>query len=138
MTASAGYLGRGWAFPPQFGPNGSDVATVAGEDDIAQSLTILFGTALGERVMRPDFGCDVSRYMFEEIDQTLLTSIREAVSDSILFHETRVRLDGVDVVADGSTPGLVLIAIRYTVRANNSRFNMVYPYYLNEAVRAAP
>ncbi|NPU13615.1 GPW/gp25 family protein [Bradyrhizobium sp. 83012] len=138
MTASAGYLGRGWAFPPQFGPNGSDVAMVAGDDDIVQSLTILFGTALGERVMRQDFGCDVSRYMFEEIDQTLLTSIREAVSDAILYHETRIRLDGVDVSTDGQTPGLVLIAIRFTVRTNNSRFNMVYPYYLNEATRAVP
>jgi uncharacterized protein len=136
MTGSAPYLGRGWAFPPEFGPNGSDVATVAGEEDIEQSLSILFGTALGERVMREDFGCDLFRYMFEEVDQALLTSIREAVSDAILYHETRIRLDEVDVEGDGQTPGLILIAVRYTVRANNSRFNMVYPFYLTEAVRS--
>ncbi len=30
--------------------------------------------------------------------------------------------------------GLLLISIEYTVRSTNSRFNMVYPFYLNEAV----
>jgi len=138
MTSNAAYLGRGWAFPPEFGPGGAEVAMVAGEEDIAQSLTILFGTALGERVMREDFGCDLSRYMFEEIDQALLTSIRDAVSDAILYHETRIRLDGVDVAKNGETPGLIVIAVRYTIRANNTRFNMVYPFYINEAVRPQP
>ena len=52
MTGDASFLGRGWSFPPEFGPGGAEVAMVAGEEDIAQSLSILFGTALGERVMR--------------------------------------------------------------------------------------
>ena len=136
MTAAA-YLGRGWAFPPEFGPNGSEVAMVAGEEDIAQSLTILFGTALGERVMRESYGCDLSRYMFEEMDQSLLTSISGAVSDAILYHEPRIRLDGVEATVDDRTAGLVLISVRYTVRMNNTRFNMVYPFYLVETAGRA-
>ena len=79
MTGDASFLGRGWSFPPEFGPGGAEVAMVAGEEDIAQSLSILFGTALGERVMRETYGCDLSRYMFEEVDQSLLTSISSAV-----------------------------------------------------------
>ena len=137
MTADAAYLGRGWAFPPEFGPNGSEVAMVAGEEDIAQSLTILFGTALGERVMRETYGCDLSRYMFEEMDQSLLTSISGAVSDAILYHEPRIRLDGVDATVDDRAAGLVLISVRYTVRASNTRFNMVYPFYLVETAGRA-
>ena len=134
MTGEAAYLGRGWAFPPEFGPGGAEVAMVAGEQDIAQSLIILFGTALGERVMREDYGCDLSRYLFEEVDQSLLTSIRSAVSDAILYYEPRIRLDGVDVAESADTPGQMTISVRYTVRANNTRFNLVYPFYLNEAV----
>jgi uncharacterized protein len=136
MTDDPAFLGRGWAFPPEFGPGGAEVAMVAAEQDIAESLTILFGTALGERAMRADFGCDLSRYMFEEVDRALLGSIRDAVSDAVLYHEPRIRLDGVDVAENGETPGLIAIAVRYTVRANNTRFNMVYPFYVNEAVRA--
>ena len=132
MTTDVAYLGRGWAFPPEFGPNGAEVAMVAGEQDIAQSLEILFGTALGERVMRHTYGCDLSRYMFEEMDQSLLTSISGAVSDAVLYHEPRVRLDGVDATIDDRASGRVLISVAFTVRANNTRFNMVYPFYLIE------
>ena len=133
MTGNAAFLGRGWSFPPEFGPGGAEVAMVAGEEDIAQSLTILFGTALGERVMRESYGCDLSRYMFEEVDQSLLTSISGAISDAILYHEPRIRLDGVEASASDQADGLILIAVRYTVRANNTRFNMIYPFYLIEA-----
>jgi len=59
----APFLGRGWSFPPAFGAGGREVATVAGEEDIAQSLHIIFATELGERVMRDDFGCDLHRYV---------------------------------------------------------------------------
>ena len=132
MTGDATFLGRGWSFPPEFGPGGAEVAMVAGEEDIAQSLAILFGTALGERVMREAYGCDLSRYMFEEMDQALLTSISSAVSDAILYHEPRIRLDGVEATVDDRAAGLVLISVRYTVRSHNTRFNMVYPFYLIE------
>ena len=138
MTGDAAFLGRGWAFPPEFGPGGAEVAMVAGEEDIAQSLSILFATALGERVMRETYGCDLSRYMFEEVDQSLLTSISGAVSDAILYHEPRIRLDGVEVTESNQTEGLILIAVRYAVRANNTRFNLVYPFYLTEAAGRAP
>jgi phage baseplate assembly protein W len=138
MTGDATYLGRGWAFPPEFGPGGAEVAMVAGEEDISQSLTILFGTALGERVMREDYGCELSHYMFEEVDQALLTSIRGAVTDAILYHEPRIRLDGVEVVENGDSPGQITIGVRYTLRANNTRFNLVYPFYLNEAAGRLP
>ena len=138
MTGDATFLGRGWSFPPEFGPNGAEVAMVAGEEDIAQSLAILFGTALGERVMRETYGCDLSRYLFEEVDQSLLTSISGAVSDAILYYEPRIRLDGVDVSESDQTEGLILIAVRYAVRASNTRFNMVYPFYLTEAAGRVP
>jgi len=110
----------------------------AGEEDIAQGLTILFGTAVGERVMRENYGCDLTHYMFEEADQSLLTSIGGAVSDAILYYEPRIRLDGVDVTASDQTEGLILIAVRYTVRANNTRFNLVYPFYLIEGAGRGP
>ncbi|HEX3349525.1 MAG TPA: GPW/gp25 family protein [Acetobacteraceae bacterium] len=133
VDGAAAFLGRGWGFPPAFGTGGQEVAMVAGEEDISQSLRIIFATELGERVMRDDFGCDLRRYVFEEMDNTLLTKIGAAVSDAILYHEARIRLDGVDVSESGQTPGLIAIAVTYTVRSSNTRFNLVYPFYLQEA-----
>lgn len=133
VDSNAPFLGRGWSFPPTFGTGGSEVTMVAGEEDIAQSLRIIFATALGERVMRDDFGCDLHSYVFEETDNTLLTKIGSAVSDAILYNEPRVKLDGVDVSESADTPGLIAISVSYTIRASNTRFNMVYPFYLVEA-----
>jgi uncharacterized protein len=127
------FLGRGWRFPPRFHGAGALVGMVADEEDIHQSLRILLTTRLGERVMQDKFGCALDDLVFEEIDQSLINRITAAVTDSILYHETRIKLDGVRIDEDGSEHGLLLIRVSYTVRTTNSRFNMVYPFYLNEA-----
>jgi phage baseplate assembly protein W len=127
------FLGTGWGFPPAFTKGGANVALVSGNDDIEQSLQILLSTRLGERVMRDDFGCDLHDLLFEEIDQGLLNNITRMVTDAILYYEPRINLDNLDVSESASQPGLLFISITYTVRNTNSRFNMVYPFYINEA-----
>lgn len=138
MGASASFLGRGWAFPPAFGAGGASVDMVAGVEDIEQSLRIILGTTPGERVMAERFGCDLSRFLFEEIDQRLLTKLQRLVSDAVLELEPRVKLEGVQVTQDNATSGLLSIRLTYTVRGTNSRFNMVFPYYLTEATQPGP
>ncbi|MEN9868283.1 MAG: hypothetical protein RL748_3873 [Pseudomonadota bacterium] len=127
------FLGTGWSFPPSFGDGGADVAMVAGNEDIVQSLQILLATRLGERVMKDDFGCDLSMLLFEEVDQGLVNNITRMITDAILYHEPRIELDDLTISESEQEPGLLMIAISYTVRNTNSRYNMVYPFYINEA-----
>jgi uncharacterized protein len=127
------FLGTGWSFPPSFSLGGADVALVSGTEDIHQSLQILLSTRLGERVMQDEFGCALDSVLFEEVDQGLVNALNTLVSDAILYHEPRITLDNVDVSDSGIDQGLLLISIEYTVRSTNSRFNMVYPFYINEA-----
>jgi phage baseplate assembly protein W len=119
-----------------FGSGGAEVATVSGAEDIQQSLGILFATRLGERVMQEEYGCALDSVVFEEIDQGLINTLTSIISDAILYHEPRISLDNLDISESAEQPGLLLIRIDYTVRSTNSRFNMVYPFYVNEA--AAP
>ena len=133
MAGERAFLGRGWAFPPTFLAGGRDVETAAADEDVRQSLEILLQTAPGERVMRRDFGCDLHGLLFEEVDQALVNRITRLVSDAILRYEPRIRLDRLDVDDSDAEAGLLLIRLEYTVRASNSRFNMVFPFYLNEA-----
>ena len=133
MATGDAFLGTGWAFPPCFDAGGAGVAMVSGHDDIAQSLTILLATRRGERVLREDFGCELGEFLFGEISQRLVGQLRDLVSDAILHHEPRIRLDEVRVSADRAGEGVLLVEIDYTVRATNSRFNYVYPFYLREA-----
>ena len=133
MPDDSSFLGTGWSFPPIFAAGGGDVQTVSGLEDIEQSLAILLRTRRGERVMQDDFGCELSEFLFAEISQGLIGRVRNLVADAILHHEPRISVNGIDVAESEAQDGLLLISIDYTIRATNSRYNMVYPFYLNEA-----
>jgi len=134
MGDDPSFLGTGWSFPPTFTEGGADVATVSDAEDIHQSLQILFATSFGERVMQDDYGCDLGRFLFEEIDRSLINSLTGLVSDAILFHEPRIALNNLQISDGEAVAGLLLIQIDYTIRTTNSRYNMVYPFYLSEAI----
>ena len=134
MPTDPPFLGRGWSFPPTFAPGGSDVDMVEGADDVAQSLEILFSTEPGERMMRKRFGSSLRRHMFAEIDQTMLTEMRGAIYDAMLEFEPRIDIDSIDIVESGETAGLLTISLHYTLRGTNSRYNLVYPFFIREAV----
>ena len=127
------FLGRGWAFPPALSAGGAGVEMVAGEGDIRESLQILLGTVPGERVMQESFGCDLQSQLFEEPDEGLVNTIQRLVEDAIVEHEPRVDLEQVDVSRSAASAACVVISVRYTVRGTNTRYNMVYPFYLMEA-----
>ena len=135
--ASAPFLGRGWAFPPAFSAGGGEVETVAGPQDVAEALAIIFATDPGERPMREAFGSGLSRHMFAEVDQTMLTSMRGAILDAILAFEPRIEVDGLEIVESEETAGLLTISLHYRLRGANSRYNLVYPFYIREAATTA-
>lgn len=133
MENNDAFLGKGWSFPPEFFSNGAEVEMVAGEDDIRQSLQILLSTSLNERTMFVDYGCELSRYLFEEIDQGLVNGLKGTVGDAILNNEPRIQTDNIEVDQSSQDQGLLLVTIDYTVRTTNNRYNLVYPFYINEA-----
>jgi len=132
-NTDASFLGKGWSFPPAFSRNGRDVQSVSDHEDIQQSLQILLNTVQGERIMREDFGCDLQRFMFEEISQSMVNSLTALITNAVLYYETRIELNNVQADESDQIEGLLMITVDYTVRSTNSRFNLVYPFYLNEA-----
>lgn len=141
MPLEDAFLGRGWAFPPAFtappDPNqgtaldGGAVMT-AGLADIEQSLQILLTTRLGERVLVPDFGCDLLEAVFEPLDATLEARLQDLVHTAILFHEPRIDPLAVTAAEVAEQPGLVLLTVEFRVRNTNSRHNFVFPFYKQE------
>ncbi|HLT34890.1 MAG TPA: GPW/gp25 family protein [Enhygromyxa sp.] len=128
------FLGTGWAFPPRFSAGGAELALVSGTEDVHESLRVLLATRPGERPMQEDFGCSLDDALFGEIDQALVNRITAAIGEAILRHEPRVELDEVDVSDDPREAGTLWIRVAYTILATNSRYNMVFPFYLNEAI----
>ena len=127
------FLGVGWEFPVGVGAGG-DVAAAAYEESVRQSLWIILGTAKGERVMRPDFGCDIYDLVFEVNSASTAGRVAASVRDALLLYEPRIDVRDVTVTAGGDGE-VLFIGIDYEVRATNNVFNLVYPFYLE---RAAP
>ncbi|MCG6986097.1 MAG: GPW/gp25 family protein [Thiocapsa sp.] len=130
MTVDKAFLGVGWAFPVQTTPVG-EIAMAAYEEDIRQAVQIILGTAEGERVMRPDFGAGLHRLVFEPISATTMAMVRHRVEQALIRWEPRI--DRIEVTVTAEPPvGRLDIAIRYRIRATNTFYNLVYPFYLME------
>ena len=130
------FLGRGWAFPPAFDKESASVEMVADIEDIRQSLQILLSTSLGERVMQPDYGCNLDDYMFESLSNNLIGIIKHHVENAILYYQPRIIAEKVEVTTADSLDlieGKFTITVEYVIPETNSRFNYVYDYYLQEA-----
>lgn len=132
------FLGKGWQFPPAFGAGGGEVAMAADEQDIQQSLQILLATAQGERVMREDFGCDLRRFAFETMDRGLAGQVAAFVKTALLRYEPRIAVEAVEAESSSQSEGVLLVQVVYRVLATNSRYNLVYPFYLQEGARPLP
>jgi uncharacterized protein len=128
------FLGRGLGFPIQTSEPGI-LQTADYEDSVRQSILIILGTAKGERVMRPDFGCGIYDLVFEMQTATTAGRISQAVQDALLRLEPRIDVLEVQVspASDGDSDRLI-VDLRYEVRATNNVFNLVYPFYLERSV----
>jgi len=130
------YLGTGWSFPPRFLKTqlGPQVGMISGEADIQESLKILLATRVGERILQPKYGCNLDELLFEPLNTTVKTYIRGLVRQAILMYEPRIELEGVEIEAIDEPAGTIELLVSYRVRATNSRFNMVFPFYQGEMV----
>jgi hypothetical protein len=126
------FLGRGWSFPPTFNRTRAEVDMLEQEADVASSLEILLSTTRGERVMLPQYGCNLDELVFESLDTRMKTLMADKVESAILYHEPRVELESVRLDDSRQLEGVVLIEVRYRVKATNSRFNFVFPYYKSD------
>ena len=134
MTEDISYpfIGRGWKFPVQFDKKKAGVEMLSGQEDIKSSLDVLFATQAGERVMRPDYGSELSHFLFMPINTSTKTYMETLIRNAILFHEARIKVDDVSIVESASEQGRLDIKVSYTISVTNNRYNYVFPFYAKE------
>lgn len=126
-------LGAGWHFPVRRDSAGA-VAMSADEATVHQSIWIILATAKGERVMRPEFGCDLSRLVFAPNTGATRALAAFEVREALLAWEPRIEVLDVVATAGGEYGEQLLIDVAFRVRSTDNRFNLVYPFYLDRAV----
>lgn len=125
------FLGKGWKFPVQVDALG-EIALSSYEDDVRESIRIILLTSLGERVMRPDFGAGLKDFVFATMNASNLGLVQASIQNALVTWESRIKVLSVKVAPDQKEAGRMLIDLDYKVRATNTRFNLVFPFYLKE------
>lgn len=131
-TQEYAFLGTGWQFPITVDEITGRVVESSYEENIRQSIYLIIMTKPGERLMRPDFGCAIHNFMFENIDYTTLSRMKQAVEEALIRWEPRITDTEVTVIDAVKEQNAVEIRITYRVRATNNPYNMVFPFYLEE------
>ncbi len=125
------FLGIGWKFPIRVNPKGG-LSYSKYEQDIEEAIWIILGTAKGERLMLPNFGCGIHDLVFAPINPTTIGDIEHHVTEALRKWEARIDLLEVNVEQDREELNKLLIKIDYKVLSTNTYANIVYPFYLTE------
>ncbi|MEG3936189.1 GPW/gp25 family protein [Microcoleus sp. T3_B1] len=125
---NADFLGVGWTSPVKLKDGKIEMAD--NEDCVRQSILMILGTAKGDRIMRPDFGCGIHDLVFANNSPGTIGQVINEVRQALIDWEPRIDLLEVDANPDEAQPNRLLILINYQVRTTNNRFNLVYPFYL--------
>jgi phage baseplate assembly protein W len=126
------FLGKGWGFPPTFNRQLYGVEMLAEEDDVKSSIEIIISTITGERVMLPSFGCNLQSYVFEQMNVPNIAMIEKIVREALVYHEPRIIVESVTPIPH-QAPGKLEVSVVYTIIITNTRYNHVFPFYMNEA-----
>ncbi|MBN2627495.1 MAG: GPW/gp25 family protein [Spirochaetales bacterium] len=123
------FLGKGFSL--DFGPDSCGcMAMAGGRASVEESIRIILGTSKGERVMRPDFGCDLNSLVFAPNNSRTRSLAQYYVEEALTKWEHRIVIKGVDVRPDEVDETRFHVSIDYLLRSVNTYFNMVYPFYL--------
>jgi phage baseplate assembly protein W len=126
------FLGVGCAFPLHIDPATGDFALAVYEEDIHQAIRLILDTNPGERVMLPDFGAGLRALVFEPVNTTTMALVRQRGESALVTWEPRIDLKEVKVTNNRAEASRLNIEISYLVRATNTFYNLVYPFYLQE------
>ena len=132
MATEKSFLGVGWKFPPSFDKTSNSILKSSGVADIEESILIILQTVPGERVMQPEFGCNINKLVFESMTTLIDAELHDMIYNALLIFEPRIK-DIDTVIADKDfLSGIIKVNITYTIISTNTRHNIVFPFYLLE------
>jgi len=111
------------------------IAMVAEHAAVRQSILLLLSTTPGERVMRPNYGCDLQRLVFSPNDATTHGLAIHYVRQALQRWEPRIDILRLDAAANPGDPGRMDIMLEYRMRKTAGRENLTIAVSLTEEVR---
>lgn len=123
-------VGAGWAFPVRWGADGT-LERSDGERRVREAILLVLRTGLGSRVMRPDHGAGVDRYVFDPRTGEVCRRLESDVRRALLLHEPRVLVDRVEAVPAGDADERVDVLVEYRIDRHRRPNSLVLPFELS-------
>jgi len=128
-------LERGIAFPikvdsvdDEDGEKKAKISLSNYEKDIKEAILIILGTAKGERIMQPDFGCGINDYVFAHMDVSTIGLMKSTIETSLTLFEPRIEIINIKIDRDVKNQSTLLIGIDYKIKATGDELNLIYPF----------
>lgn len=131
VNENSKYIGQGWSFPLRT-DGGGRMKLVTGSEDIEQAIHIILETSPGERVMRPEFGCEAKNMVFSAMNNETFAFVQNAVKEALTMWEPRIYVRDVFVNRDPQNDSALLISIEYEINATHDTRNIVHPFYIEK------
>jgi len=97
------------------------IAIVSDDLAVRQSVLMLLSTRPGERLMRPEYGCNLHQLVFAPNNDTTAAIAAYHIRRALQRFEPRVDILRLEAGPDPETPNLLLITLEYQVRTTRSR-----------------
>ena len=102
------------------------IEMVDGRDSVRQSILLLLSTIPGERIMRPDYGCDLYRLVFAPNDATTAGLAIHYVRQAIERWEHRINIVKLDAFPNESDQSFLEIFLEYRLRVTQTLDNLSF------------
>jgi uncharacterized protein len=121
---------QGVACGPQLSVHGG-IQMTHGLDAARQDICLLLGTRPGERVMRPEYGCDLQRLVFASNDDTTAGLAIHYVKRALDRWQPRIDVLRVDARRDPDRPEVLAIEVEYRLRTTHERDTLTHALNLD-------
>ena len=113
---SARLFGKGISFPPRVGADGRMVWS-QGEENVRESIRVILLTEQKERIMLPEFGGGLDRYLFEPNTVATRQLIQDRIKKALARWEPRIAVESVVAEPDPDDPQAAIVSITYRLVA---------------------
>jgi len=122
-------VGSRLAFPPRLSDR-NQLGLVEDHQAIRQAIYVIINTVPGERVMRPDFGCEIHSLIFAPANHQTAAIAERYVREALERWEPRIDLVNIEVTPGTADRGELFIQVVYSLKGEHDPRSLVYPYYL--------
>jgi uncharacterized protein len=117
----------------QIAPQGG-ISMVQEKVAVRQAILLLLSTRPGERVMRPDYGCELYRLVFDPNDETTAGLAIHYVRRALDRWEPRIQILQLDATRNEQDPTLLDIFLEYYVRPTQLPDSLQFSLRMNEGI----